>query len=299
MINEYFYFSILYEDTFDATAWRIIFSEPQPIPAYATMIYFKILTESTASKGVLLRDRDRAYTEEQLMAICGIRQNDPDQVKEDWRKAYRILIDERVIDVHEDGAIEVCLSAELFGTDSRSARVKRRQRERYAKVGEPSLKQREIDPERYAVDNERTLSTDCPTSDGQGEDIQIPLNEDESSSNPPNSRQPTRRPPDAYATAEAAAEFGRIYPKKAALQEIAKAMKDLTEEELEALLRAARRVAKDPSKTEQKGRFAQDPIKFIRSKPWTEDDLKAASDILWGKKQSAMLEASEKGEEGR
>ena len=138
--NEYFYYSKLYEDTFDATGWKLIFSEMQPIPAYATMIYFVILTESTAAQGILLRAKDRAYTEEQLMALCGIRSSDPEEIKSSWKKAYRMLIDERIIAVHEDGAIEVILADELFGQDSRSARMKRKYRGRVRRTSKRQKK---------------------------------------------------------------------------------------------------------------------------------------------------------------
>ena len=296
--NEYFYYSKLYEDTFDATGWKLIFSEMQPIPAYATMIYFKILTESTAARGVLLRSEDRAYTEEQLMALCGIRSSDPEEIKSSWKRAYQMLIDERIIEVHEDGAIEVILADELFGQDSRSARMKRKYRGRVRSLTSGDEQETESGQEEdICPPDVHEEGIVCPPNEGQTDGFvqnrQTPLNEDESSSNPLKSKEKRVKASPVLRPSDAAAEFVEIYPKKTDPEKILKVIEGFSEEELQALLLAAQRTAKDPSKAEQNGRFAMDPVKFARSKPWTEEELEAAADILWGNRASRKLEGGE------
>ncbi len=301
-MEERFYYSKLYKDIFDSTSWRLIFNEPYPIPAYAAMIYFVILTESTSTEGVLMRNPEEAYTTDQLMSLCRIRKNDDEQVKEDWNKAFKLLVEERVIDVDEQGVIRVLNADEIFGSDS--AEAIRLRLARKNKKGLPSKKQQssnDVQMNDKRTPNEREMSANDVQSDVIRTEPQTPLNEDDSSSNPLKRREQRVKTPPVIRPSDVAAEFGETYPKKTDQSKILEAISDLTEEELEALLRAARRVAKDPSKTEQNGRFAQDPIKFIRSKPWTEDDLKAAADVLWGKRESAKLEAQGDagGEDGR
>lgn len=313
-MNDIYYYSKLYDDTFDATGWRLIFNEPYPIPAYATMIYFVILTESTKAEGVLMRDSNRAYTTDQLMALCHIRASDAEEVKTAFRTAFSLLRDEGIITVDGDGVIRICLSDELFGSETEEARMQRDRRRRKSGLGQTSDAMAQKNAEEPSDGQEsnddlgqssvkcpssvRQVSAECPSNDGQSSaksrTSKFPLNEDVSSSKPPK-RQETRdkNHPPVKRPSAAAMEFLEIYPKRINPKILDGLLSSLTEKETEALLIATRRYAKDPGHTEEGGRYAMDPAKFINSRPWTENDLKDADAIIWGRRQDEAMKGGQ------
>lgn len=289
-MGEVFYYSKNYSDIFDSVAWRLIFAEPMPIPAYATMIYYKVLAEATKARGTLLRDSNTAYSEVDLMKICSVRPNDPDEIKEQWRKAYSLLIGEGILSVDEKGVIRVSLADELFGSETEEARKSRKRRARATGIPSQSDGQFNEDDGSNSLEegvNDASMTGQFTSNDPSNG---IPLNEDESSSKPPKSKEQRAT---AAIAASAAEEFVQIYPKKTAISKVIPALQEFSEIEIEALLIAARKVAKDPAKTEQNGRFAADPLKYIKSRPWSDADVDAAEAIIWGRRQSKMLEEAE------
>lgn len=300
MAAEIYYYSKLYADIFDSTGWRLIMNEPYPTPAYASMIYFVILTESTSTEGVLMRTPEKAYTVEQLMALCRIRQTDDESVKAEWRKAFDRLCEEGIIDVDANGVIRVVCADEIFGSETEEAiRSRRRRKNRIglkpqsdddsrSECGQTAVACPPNDQERPLIDGQKAVNS------RSGENP--PLMNDESFLNSPESLEKRVEEPPVIRPSDAAAEFVRIYPKKTDASKVETAIKSLTEIELEALILAAEKIARDPSKTEQGGKFAKDPIAFIRSRPWTEEDLHAAKSILWGIRESKKLEEKEGGE---
>ena len=330
MFSKTYYYSKLYEDLFDSTSWKIIGNEPQPVPAYATQIYFIILTESTRSGGVLMRSADKAYTKEQLMALCHVSKSDK-AANQAWMAAYKILLEENVIAEDDNGVISIVLAEEFFGSETESARKVRRYRQRSKGIGggrslvsDPRLdgfsdevesfraskpqgnqgvtEDGEMDSE--AVTEEahcNQVVTDCGEFSREsvtqkpqgGHNENLPLM-NESFLIPSKKQREADR---ASQCAAIAADFVEIYPKKTTPEKILPFIEKLTEQEAEALLMAARRIASDPSKTEQGGRFAMEPAKFIKSRPWTDYELEMASDVLWGRKRSREAEEREEGAE--
>ncbi|MBQ9226541.1 MAG: phage replisome organizer N-terminal domain-containing protein [Fibrobacter sp.] len=295
-MSEIYYYSKFYSDTFDSTAWRLIMNEPYPVPAYARLIYTTILAESTKAKGTLMRSADKAYTVDELMALCNIRRNDPQEVKDDWLLAYDALKREGIIEIDAKNVIRITLSDELFGSETEEARRSRARRQRKTSLeGEEAVEPRSNDGQM----TESAHASDQDSASNGGESmVELPSNGippklNVTFINPPKSQETREKAPTVDRPSDAAAEFLQIYPKKTDPSKIAPLLKSLSEEEFEALLLVAKRVSRDPSKTEAHGRFAMDPVKFVKSKPWTEDDLEAARSIIWGRRQSEALEGGE------
>lgn len=312
MANQVYYYSKLTNDFFDSTAWKIIFGAPMPIPAYATLIYFTILTESTPAQGTLLRSSDRAYTKEQLMALCHVGAYCADKDKADWEAAFDLLATERVIEVAEDGTIIVCLAEELFGSETYEAMRSRKRRIRaHSTTEEPSSDQTDcgnapVERSDLGQDsvvlrsNDQETTANRPTPDLPHSSLPFPLKNETIKTPchvplPPAEEQSSRASKDAPAMGAAADQFLRIYPKKCDPSKILHLLQALTEEEREALLIAARRYAADPAKREEGGRFAADPAKFIKSRPWTDRDLKDARMKIMNR---ALPEEPDEGEGG-
>ena len=291
--SERFYFSKLHSDMFDETSWKLVLSYPQPIPAFACQIYLTIVTESTKCKGILLRSDKKAYTREQLMLLCRLNYTDEANTKH-WNMAFDALIAEEILKIREDGAIIVCLAEELWGSESKSARKMRKYRKRKL-----SLLEDEINENAGSESQEGHIVTDNVTeSDTFGNEpttneISPKLND--SFLNPSKSNRDLETA--GTNVPAAAADFVEIYPKKTSTARIIPLMEKMTEAEIEALLIAARRVASDPSKAESNGRFAVDPLKFIKSRPWSDEDLHDAEMIIRGRELSRMAEAEEGGQQ--